>query len=101
MPGPRTRGTADVWRFARSGYHVILILTLTINPAVDRTSTADKLVFEDRGYILDTTEVAGGRGLNASQVIHSFGGKTFAILAAGGASGQRLEKQLGKLGVSL
>ena len=90
--------TADVWRFARSGYHVILILTLTINPAIDRTITADKLVFEDRGYILDYTDVAGGRGINASQVIHSFGGKTVAILTAGGATGQRLEKQLAKLG---
>jgi len=75
-----------------------LILTLTINPAIDRTITADKLVFEDRGYILDTTEVAGGRGINASQVIHSFGGKTVAILTAGGAAGQRLQKQLAKLG---
>jgi 1-phosphofructokinase family hexose kinase len=75
-----------------------LILTLTINPAIDRTITADKLVFEDRGYILETTEVAGGRGINASQVIHSFGGKTVALLTLGGAAGQRLEKQLAKLG---
>jgi 1-phosphofructokinase family hexose kinase len=75
-----------------------LILTLTINPAIDRTITADKLVFEDRGYILDTTEVAGGRGINASQVIHSFGGKTVAVLTSGGATGHRLEKQLAKLG---
>lgn len=75
-----------------------MILTLTINPAIDRTITADKLVFEDRGYILDTTEVAGGRGINASQVIHSFGGKTFAVLTSGGAIGQRIEKQLATLG---
>jgi 6-phosphofructokinase 2 len=75
-----------------------LILTLTINPAIDRTITADKLVFEDRGYILDTTEVAGGRGINASQVIHSFGGKTVAVLTSGGTTGRRLEKQLAKLG---
>lgn len=75
-----------------------MILTLTINPAIDRTITVDKLVFEDRGYILDTTEVAGGRGINASQVIHSFGGKTVAVLTSGGATGQRIEKLLAKLG---
>ena len=75
-----------------------MILTLTINPAIDRTITADKLVFEDRGYILDRTEVPGGRGINASQVIHSFGGKTVAILTAGGATGQRIEKLVSKLG---
>jgi 6-phosphofructokinase 2 len=75
-----------------------LILTLTINPAVDRTITADRLVFEDRAYILDRSEAAGGRGLNASHVIHSFGGKTVAVLTAGGAAGERLEKLLGNLG---
>lgn len=75
-----------------------MILTLTINPAIDRTITADKLVFEDRGYILDSSEAAGGRGINASQVIHSFGGKTVAILTVGGATGQRIEKGLAKLG---
>lgn len=86
--------TGDEWELARAGYHVSLILTLTINPAVDRTIIADRLVFEDRGYILDRSEAAGGRGINASQVIHSFGGKTAAILTAGGATGQRIEKLL-------
>jgi 1-phosphofructokinase family hexose kinase len=77
-----------------------LILTLTINPAVDRIITADRLVFEDRGYILDRSEAAGGRGINASQVVHSFGGKTVAVLTAGGPAGERIEKLLGTLGFS-
>ena len=71
-----------------------MILTLTINPAIDRTVTVDKLVFEDRGYILARGEVAGGRGVNASQVIHGFGAKTLALLAAGGDSGRGIEKSL-------
>ncbi len=75
-----------------------MILTLTINPAIDRTITADRLVFEDRGYILDRSEAAGGRGLNASQVIHSFGAKTEAILTAGGATGKRIETLLADTG---
>jgi 1-phosphofructokinase family hexose kinase len=74
-----------------------LILTLTINPAIDRTITADRLVFEDRGYILDRSEAAGGRGLNASHVIHAFGGKTVAILTAGGAPGEKIKKLLGSV----
>ena len=77
-----------------SGYHVSLILTLTINPAIDRTIVADKLVFEDRGYILDRSESAGGRGINSSHVVHAFGGKTLAILTAGGWPGERIEKLL-------
>jgi 1-phosphofructokinase family hexose kinase len=75
-----------------------LILTLTINPAIDRMITADKLVFEDRGYILERSEAAGGRGLNASQVVHAFGGKTTAVLTAGGTAGEHIEQLIGDLG---
>jgi 6-phosphofructokinase 2 len=75
-----------------------LILTLTINPAIDDTVNVDRLVFEDRAYILNRGENAGGRGINASQVIHSFGGKTLALLTSGGASGERMEKSLGGMG---
>jgi 6-phosphofructokinase 2 len=75
-----------------------LIITLTINPAIDRTVSVDKLVFEDRAYILDRTEAAGGRGINASRVIRSFGGKTLALLTCGGARGERLSKYLAELG---
>jgi 6-phosphofructokinase 2 len=75
-----------------------LILTLTINPAIDRTVTVDKLVFEDRGYILGRGESAGGRGINASQVIHAFGGKTLALLTSGGEAGKRMEKSLSGMG---
>ncbi len=75
-----------------------MIITLTINPAIDRTVSVDKLVFEDRAYILDRREAAGGRGINASKVIHTFGAKTLAILTAGGDVGERLIKGLGVLG---
>lgn len=54
----------------------------------------DKLVFEDRAYILSTQEVAGGRGINASCVIHSYGGETTAIAPCGGKNGKRLEEFL-------
>lgn len=75
-----------------------LILTLTLNPAVDRNFTTDRLVFEDRSYILDSTEDAGGRGINASRVIHSFGGRTLALAVSGGESGRRLERHLLRAG---
>ena len=68
-----------------------MILTLTLNPAIDRNVTVDKLVFEDRAYILSTREAAGGRGINASCVISSFGGQTLAIAPCGGRNGKRLE----------
>ena len=83
---------------ARPSYHVNLILTLTINPAIDRTIISDRLAFEDRGYILSRSEAAGGRGVNASLVIHAFGGKTLALLTSGGATGKRMEQSLAEMG---
>lgn len=75
-----------------------MILTLTVNPAVDRNVTADRLVFEDRAYILSRSEVPGGRGVNASGVIHSFGGATAAIVTSGGKNGARFEQMLSGCG---
>jgi 1-phosphofructokinase family hexose kinase len=71
-----------------------LILTLTINPAIDRTVMVDHLVFEDRAYILSRSDSAGGRGINAARVLASFGAKTEAILAAGGQTGEKIERLL-------
>jgi 6-phosphofructokinase 2 len=83
---------------ARVSYHINLILTLTINPAIDRTIISDRIAFEDRGYILSRGEAAGGRGVNASQVIHAFGGKTLALLTSGGEIGKHMEHFLGGMG---
>lgn len=55
----------------------------------------DRLAFEDRGYILSTSESPGGRGINASRVIQQFGGKTMAIATSGGDTGRRFEGQMG------
>ena len=75
-----------------------MILTLTINPSVDRNIQVDRLVFEDRAYILSRSDSAGGRGMNASRVLHAFGAKTLAIVTSGGANGERLEKLAAKSG---
>jgi 1-phosphofructokinase family hexose kinase len=75
-----------------------LILTVTLNPAVDRNVTADRLVFEDRAYILARSESAGGRGINASCVISSFGGRTLAIAPSGGETGAQFKRFLRDFG---
>ncbi len=71
-----------------------MIVTLTINPAIDHNVTAERLVFEDRSYIVETHESAGGRGINAGCVIHSFGGKTLAVAPSGGESGRHFQTLL-------
>ena len=37
-----------------------MILTLTVNPAIDRTITVDRLAFEDRAYILSRSKESPG-----------------------------------------
>jgi 1-phosphofructokinase family hexose kinase len=69
-----------------------LIVTVTINPAIDRIISVDRLAFEDRAYMRSSRESAGGRGLNSSCVVHSFGGRTTALLISGGESGKRLKE---------
>ncbi len=68
-----------------------MIVTLTTNPAIDRVYSVDRLAFEDRAYINSTYESPGGRGINASSVIHAFGGETQALFISGGETGKRLE----------
>jgi len=75
-----------------------LIVTPTTNPAIDHIINVDRLAFEDRAYINSSRESAGGRGINASCVVHSFGGDTMAVLISGGDSGKRLEGLLGGCG---
>jgi len=75
-----------------------LILTLTINPSVDRNVLVDRLVFEDRAYILSRSDSAGGRGINASRVLHSFGAKSLAVVTSGGANDEKFQKLLAKSG---
>ena len=72
------------------------ILTLTVNPAVDRIVTVDRLVFEDRAYIESSVEAAGGRGINASRILNRFGCKTTAITTSGKEVGRIFEEQLEK-----
>ena len=75
-----------------------MIVTVTINPAIDRTISVDRLAFEDRAYINSSHESPGGRGINASCVIHSFGGETIAVLVSGGDTGKRMEEHLTRCG---
>lgn len=96
--GPEATDTHGWKGFAHNG---VLIVTLTINPAIDRTISVDRLAFEDRARISTSKESAGGRGINASSVIHSFGSPTHAVLTSGGEKGKRLEAFLATIGFAV
>ena len=87
-----------MWQVRIAARMALLILTLTINPAIDRTIAVDKLVFEDRAYIQSSSDTAGGRGVNASHLLHDFGAKTAAILTTGGNNGKLLKALIAGFG---
>ena len=40
-----------------------MILTLTLNPAVDVSLSTDRIIYDDRSYINSETYQAGGKGI--------------------------------------
>ena len=78
-----------------------MILTITMNPSVDRTIVVDEL---RRGEVLRATAVRvdpGGKGINVARALAANGVKTRAVVAVGGAEGEHLTSLLGLAGVDL
>ncbi|MBD98569.1 MAG: phosphofructokinase [Verrucomicrobia bacterium] len=75
------------------------IVTLTLNPALDKSAHIDQLMATDKMYCKNPLFAPGGGGINVSRVIHRLGGKTIAIGQASGYTGELLKSMLAKEGV--
>ena len=75
------------------------IVTLTLNPALDKSTTTERLIPEDKLRCEDPTYEPGGGGINVSRAIRIMGGSSLAIYLAGGASGQKMKELLQKEGI--
>lgn len=64
------------------------IVTVTVNPALDVTTTVAKLEPEEKLRAYGSRVDPGGGGVNVSRVVHRLGGDTLAIVALGGATGR-------------
>ncbi len=71
-----------------------MILTLTVNPAIDHTVTTDRISYEDRIYVRSSLEQAGGKGINAAQVIQGLNAPVLALAVCGGEAGRRFSELL-------
>ena len=72
------------------------IVTLTVNPAIDKSTKFSGLVAEQKIRCEEPRFDAGGGGINVSKAIARLGGKSLAVFTAGGASGQLLEELVQK-----
>lgn len=70
------------------------IVTLTLNPALDLSTSVDVLV-EAHKLRCDSPQVhPGGGGINVARVLHRLGADVLAMATAGGPTGERLGEKL-------
>ncbi|GAI56738.1 unnamed protein product, partial [marine sediment metagenome] len=70
------------------------IITLTMNPAVDQSSTTPIVTDEKKLRCSNIRYDPGGGGINVSRAINKLGGKSKAFYPAGGQIGNLLEELL-------
>lgn len=76
-----------------------MIVTLTLNPAIDKSTSVEQLVPEKKLRCTEMVSEAGGGGINVSKAICALGGETKAVFPCGGVNGKLLLELLQKDGV--
>ncbi len=70
------------------------IITLTLNPALDKSIVVPEMVPEKKLRCLDVKVEPGGGGINVSRALHKLGGNSEAVYLSGGFTGKEFEKLL-------
>lgn len=78
-----------------------MIVTVTLNPAVDETLTVHQLLLGETNRIKETNIDPGGKGLNVARVIKRLGRPAVAITLVGGETGQFIKNRLEREGVEM
>lgn len=71
-----------------------MIITVTMNPAIDKTVDLDNFIHGGLNRLRNVLHDAGGKGINVSKTIHALGGKTVATGFIGGNGGVIINKVL-------
>jgi 6-phosphofructokinase 2 len=71
-----------------------MILTITINPAVDKSTSVDKFIPEKKLRATQMIVEPGGGGINVTKALHELGENSTALFFSGGLTGQALENLL-------
>lgn len=76
-----------------------MIITVTMNPAIDKTVEIDTLQAGGLNRIQRVEYDAGGKGINVSKTIHELGGESIAVGFLGGNAGKTIEHVLEDRGI--
>jgi len=73
---------------------------MTLNPAIDKSSSVDHVVAERKLYCSPPRFEPGGGGVNVSRAIKKLGGESLLLYPAGGLTGKRLQELLDEEGLN-
>ncbi|MEA2172295.1 MAG: 1-phosphofructokinase [Solirubrobacteraceae bacterium] len=76
-----------------------MIITVTLNSAVDKTLAVPNFQLGRRHRTVEQTSMPGGKGVNLARVLKTLGQPVIATGLAGGATGTRIVEQLTELSV--
>ena len=76
-----------------------MILTVTLNTAIDKTLAVPNFRLGRRHRTVEQTTMPGGKGVNVARVLKTLGAPVIATGLAGGATGTRIVEQLTQLSV--
>lgn len=71
-----------------------MILTVTLNPAVDKTYTTGSLMLGRVNRMRTVINIAGGKGINVAKILRQYGYPVTAAGFLGGYSGQFIENYM-------
>lgn len=77
-----------------------MIVTVTLNPALDITHTVASLVPHRSHRVTDVGVQAGGKGINVARVLHTLGLPTVAVAFRGGLAGAAIAADLDRHGIA-
>jgi len=77
-----------------------MIMTITLNPAIDKTIELSEYTIGELNKVDKWIQDPGGKGINVSKVIESLGGKSIATGFLGGTAGLYIENALKDLGIA-
>src|SRR5215207_9826896 len=78
-----------------------MIVTLTLNPAIDVCAAVPALEPERKLHCTDAETSPGGGGVNVARAIHRLGGIATAVFPCGGSTGALLCELLDAEGVTI
>ncbi len=76
-----------------------MIITVTLNTAVDKTLAVPNFRLGRRHRTVEQTTMPGGKGVNVARVLKTLGQPVIATGLAGGATGTRIVEQLTQVSV--